>query len=185
MIDRLRGKLRRLRTRLAMQAALRNRFLWRLFSRGFRQAWSQRADGWDHMVAANAHTWFLPLDAALSTLPERWSPTQAVDVGGGTGRAGFHVAARYPEARVVVIDLAPGMVAFGHAPHSPCHLRQTDPGSQAGFRGFESHHPLFFLPENREFQSASARPRGSDGHAAIRPDPRLPQFHQRICFRSI
>jgi ubiquinone/menaquinone biosynthesis C-methylase UbiE len=115
MIDRLRGKLRRLRTRLAMQAALRNRFLWRLFSRGFRRAWSQRADGWDHMVVANAHTWFLPLDAALSTLPERWSPTQAVDVGGGTGRAGFHVAARYPEARVVVIDLAPGMVAFGRA----------------------------------------------------------------------
>jgi SAM-dependent methyltransferase len=115
MIDRLRDTARRWRTRLAMRAALRSRPLWRWISRDYGQRWGQRAPGWDTMVAAHEHKWFLPLDAALAPLPSGFAPRRVVDIGGGTGRTGFHVAARYPDATVMVVDLAPGMVKYGQA----------------------------------------------------------------------
>jgi ubiquinone/menaquinone biosynthesis C-methylase UbiE len=113
MISRLRGKLHRIRTRLVMRSALSNGMLFRWMRRDIGDRFNQRAADWDRMVADHEHKWFAPLDAALDRLPLAWKPEHIVDIGGGTGRAGYHLAGRYPEAMVVVVDIAPRMLATG------------------------------------------------------------------------
>jgi ubiquinone/menaquinone biosynthesis C-methylase UbiE len=110
----LAGKLRRARIRLLMRSALSGGILYRLLSRSATGRFSdERAPGWDHMVGEHAHKWFDPLDAALDTRPDSWTPLGVLDLGGGTGRGGYHLAERYPTADVSVVDISPGMLAFG------------------------------------------------------------------------
>jgi ubiquinone/menaquinone biosynthesis C-methylase UbiE len=51
---------------------------------------------------------FVALEHALEALPE--PPKRVLDLGTGTGLAAFVAARRFPEAGVVGVDLAPGMV---------------------------------------------------------------------------
>jgi ubiquinone/menaquinone biosynthesis C-methylase UbiE len=113
MLHSVREKLRRVRTRLVMRSALGNGLFFRLSRRNIGARFDQRAEDWDRMVADHEHKWFAPLDAALDTLPPDWRPERIVDIGGGTGRAGYHLAKRYHQATVVVVDLAPRMLATG------------------------------------------------------------------------
>jgi ubiquinone/menaquinone biosynthesis C-methylase UbiE len=113
MIERIRHELRRIRTRLVMRSALSNGLLFRWSRRDIGARFNQRASDWDRMVGAHEHKWFAPLDAALDRLPNEWKPGRVLDVGGGTGRAGYHLARRYPAATVVVVDIAPNMLATG------------------------------------------------------------------------
>lgn len=47
-------------------------------------------------------------EAALGAIPA--APRRALDVGTGTGAGAFAIARRFPDAEVVGVDLAPGMV---------------------------------------------------------------------------
>jgi ubiquinone/menaquinone biosynthesis C-methylase UbiE len=113
MLTTISGKVRRFRTRLLMRSALSAGILYRILSRNMGNRFGNRAEGWDQMVGEHAHKWFDPLDAALDHVRGTWSPARVLDIGGGTGRAGFHLAQRYPDAAVTVVDIAPRMLAFG------------------------------------------------------------------------
>lgn len=113
MFTTISGKLRRWRTRLLMRSALSGGPLYRVLSRNTGKRFDDRAEGWDAMVAEHQHKWFNPLDAALDQLPADWAPERVLDIGGGTGRGGYHVAERFPDAQIAVVDIAPRMLAFG------------------------------------------------------------------------
>lgn len=113
MLEQVRFRARRLRTRLMMRSALRDGWLFRWMKGSVRQRFNDRAGEWDDMVNDHEYKWFDPLDAALDQLPADWSPARIADIGGGTGRAGYHLARRYPGTAVTVLDLVPNMLAFG------------------------------------------------------------------------
>lgn len=117
MLSTITAKVRRFRTRLLMRSALSAGILYRVLSRSIGNRFDDRAEEWDQMVGEHAHKWFDPLDAALDRIPEDWSPERVLDIGGGTGRAGYHIAQRYPVSEVTVIDIAPRMLAFGKNRH--------------------------------------------------------------------
>lgn len=113
MLEQIQSRARRFRTRLMMRSALGNGWLFRWMKGNVRRRFNDRAAEWDRMVEEHEYKWFDPLDAALDRLPAGWAPAQIADIGGGTGRAGYHLARRYPRAQVTVADLAPNMLAFG------------------------------------------------------------------------
>ena len=96
-----------------MRSALTGGMLYRMLSRKTAKRFDGRAEGWDQMVGEHEHKWFDPLDGALDQMAPSLKPELILDVGGGTGRAGFHIARRYPDAHVAIIDIAPRMLAFG------------------------------------------------------------------------
>jgi ubiquinone/menaquinone biosynthesis C-methylase UbiE len=79
---------------------------WPLFRWLTRWQFDRMAPIWDDMRSGDA---FAPLEAALDSI-ER-APGRILDLGTGTGRAAFLLAQRYPEAKVVGVDLAPAMLA--------------------------------------------------------------------------
>ncbi len=113
MLATISQRIRRYRTRLLMRSALSGGPLYRLLSRNAGDRFDNRAEGWDQMVGEHEYKWFDPLDAALDHIAPSLQPELVLDVGGGTGRAAYHIARRYPGAHVAVIDLAPRMLEFG------------------------------------------------------------------------
>lgn len=96
-----------------MRSALHNGWFFRWMKTSVGRRFNERAAEWDRMVGEHEFKWFDPLDAALDRLSPEETPGRIVDIGGGTGRAGYHLAWRYPDARVTVIDLALNMIAYG------------------------------------------------------------------------
>ncbi|HEU4449645.1 MAG TPA: class I SAM-dependent methyltransferase [Gaiellaceae bacterium] len=92
--------------RLATRAVVARPGLWRLFRRPLRAQFDRLAPVWHGRLGPEA---LAALSAALDRL-ER-PPRRVLDVGTGTGKAAALVAERFPEAEVVGVDLAPGMVA--------------------------------------------------------------------------
>ena len=91
--------------RFATNVAVRVPRLWPLVRPLIRKQFDLLAPVWDSMRSADA---FAPLEAALATSDE---PVEsALDVGTGTGAAALAIAERFPEARVVGVDIAPEMV---------------------------------------------------------------------------
>src|SRR5215210_3585995 len=79
---------------------------WR-FLRGLTRLQFQRlAPVWDRRRSPEA---FAALEAALDSIET--APGRALDVGTGTGAAAFILAQRWPEAEIVGVDLAGGMLA--------------------------------------------------------------------------
>jgi len=79
---------------------------WR-FLRGLTRLQFQRlAPVWDRRRSPEA---FAALEAALDSI--KTAPGRALDVGTGTGAAAFILAQRWPEAEIVGVDLAGGMLA--------------------------------------------------------------------------
>lgn len=113
MLATIAQRIRRYRTRLLMRSALSGGPLYRLLTRKTADRFNGRAEGWDQMVGEHEYKWFDPLDAALDKMASSLEPKLILDVGGGTGRAGYHIAGRYPYAHVAVIDIASRMLAFG------------------------------------------------------------------------
>lgn len=113
MLEQIQSRARRFRTRLMMRSALQDGWLFRWMKGSVRRRFDDRAADWDRMVGEHEYKWFDPLDAALEQLPPDWAPAHIADIGGGTGRAAYHLARRFPEAHATVIDLAPNMLAFG------------------------------------------------------------------------
>lgn len=63
------------------------------------------APRWDALLAPEG---LAPYEAALEALPV--APRRALDLGTGTGRGAFAIARRFPEAEVVGVDIAAGML---------------------------------------------------------------------------
>jgi SAM-dependent methyltransferase len=90
--------------RLATNAVVANERAWRLFRRPLRAQFERLAPRWETMRSPES---FAPLEAALAEIS---SPSHVLDLGTGTGRAAQIVAARFPNADVVGVDLAQAMV---------------------------------------------------------------------------
>jgi ubiquinone/menaquinone biosynthesis C-methylase UbiE len=91
--------------RVATTLVVRSPKLWPLFRRPVARMFDRIAPGWDAMRRADS---LAPFAAALETIegPVR----DALDVGTGTGAGALAVAARFPEATVVGVDVAEGML---------------------------------------------------------------------------
>ena len=101
----LRQRLGRSYARFATNVTVRFPRLWPLVRPLVRKQFDLVAPVWDSMRSPDA---FAPLEAALATLD---GPVEAaLDVGTGTGAAALAIAARFPDARVVGVDIAPEMV---------------------------------------------------------------------------
>jgi ubiquinone/menaquinone biosynthesis C-methylase UbiE len=98
-------RLGRSYARLATNVAVRFPRLWPLVRPLIRRQFDLLAPVWDTMRSPDA---FAPVEAALATVD---GPVEAaLDVGTGTGSAALLIAERFPEARVVGVDIAPEMV---------------------------------------------------------------------------
>jgi ubiquinone/menaquinone biosynthesis C-methylase UbiE len=91
--------------RVTTNAVVARPALWRVFRGLTRAQFDRLAPSWDSMRRPEA---FAALELALEALPA--APKRVLDLGTGTGLAAFIAARRYPEADVVGVDLAEGMI---------------------------------------------------------------------------
>ena len=91
--------------RMTTNAVVARPRLWGALRWLTRAQFDRLAPVWDSMRRPEA---FAALERALETLPA--APKRVLDLGTGTGLAAFVVAQRFPEADVLGVDLAPGMV---------------------------------------------------------------------------
>jgi SAM-dependent methyltransferase len=91
--------------RMTTNAVVARPRLWGALRWLTRAQFDRLAPVWDSMRRPDA---FSALERALETLPA--APKRVLDLGTGTGLAAFVAARRFPEAEVVGVDLAPGMV---------------------------------------------------------------------------
>ena len=92
--------------RLTTNAVVRRPALWRFFRGPIRLQFDRLAPVWDSMRRPDSLASFERALAQIDVAPRR-----ALDLGTGTGAGAFLIARRFPEAEVVGVDLAPGMLA--------------------------------------------------------------------------
>ena len=92
--------------RLSTNAVLRSPRLWRFFRPLVRKQFDAIAESWDTL---RDPTHLAPYDAALAAVDP--PPSNALDLGTGTGQGAFAIARRFPHTQVVGVDLAEGMLA--------------------------------------------------------------------------
>ena len=85
---------------------LRSPRLWRFFRPLVRKQFDAIAGSWDTL---RDPTHLAPYDAALAAVDP--PPSNALDLGTGTGQGAFAIARRFPHTQVVGVDLAEGMLA--------------------------------------------------------------------------
>jgi len=81
--------------------------LWRIFRTPMARMFDRVAPQWEGSRTSGAR--LAPMQAALDALPS--PPARVLDVGTGTGAIARAVAARYPDAEVVGVDVSSGMIA--------------------------------------------------------------------------
>jgi ubiquinone/menaquinone biosynthesis C-methylase UbiE len=91
--------------RLTTNAVLRAPALWRLLRWPLGFQFDRLASRWESMRDELS---LAPLEAALSAVAP--APTRALDLGTGTGAAARTIAARWPQAEVVGVDIAQRML---------------------------------------------------------------------------
>jgi len=92
--------------RLTTNAVVARPRLWRLFRRTMRRQFDALAPHWDE-IRTPGH--LAAYELALDALPA--APRRTLDVGTGTGDGALAIARRFPDAEVVGVDLAEGMLA--------------------------------------------------------------------------
>ena len=90
--------------RLVTDAVVRRPAAWRALRGPMRRMFDGLAPTWETRIGPH-HLW--ALDLALADVPP---PARVLDLGTGTGVVAKALAERYPDARVVGIDLSPGMI---------------------------------------------------------------------------
>jgi len=105
--------------RLATDAAVRSPFLWRLFRPFVRRQFDSLAPVWDSMLLEDT---LAPYDAALDQVPG--TPSRILDVGTGTGAGARRLAARFPVATVIGVDLSDAMLEHARR-DTPSELQVT------------------------------------------------------------
>lgn len=95
--------------RLTTRAVVAVPGLWPLFRGPLRRLFDKLAPVWEGRRGPEA---LAPLNAALERVE---SVSTALDLGCGTGKAARVLAARYPEADVVGVDIAPAMIEEARA----------------------------------------------------------------------
>jgi SAM-dependent methyltransferase len=101
----LERKFGRRLARMTTNAVVARPGLWRAFRWLTRAQFDRLAPSWDSMRRPEA---FAALELALEAVPA--APKRVLDLGTGTGLAAFIAARRFPEAEVIGVDLADGMV---------------------------------------------------------------------------
>jgi SAM-dependent methyltransferase len=91
--------------RIVTDLVVRRPMLWRFLRGPLRRQFDLLAPHWDARRDPQA---FAPVDAALDRLPA--PPRRVLDLGTGTGSVARLVAARFPEADVVGVDIAERML---------------------------------------------------------------------------
>ena len=91
--------------RVTTRAVVARPAVWPLFRPLLRKQFETLAPVWDVRRGPEA---LAPLDASLERLTTQ--PRRVLDVGTGTGKGARFVAARFPDAHVVGVDLAPRMI---------------------------------------------------------------------------
>lgn len=109
----VRDRTRKAWARAVMQLAMRDSPFWRLARTPTRRIFDGLAPDWDTMVAGQESVWFQALDGALGHLPSGWQPERILEIGAGTGRGTFHLAAHFPTAVTIGLDLSPAMLHRG------------------------------------------------------------------------
>jgi SAM-dependent methyltransferase len=91
--------------RIVTDIVFRRPMLWRFLRRPLRAQFDRLAPVWQEMRSADA---FAPVEAALERLPEQ--PHRVLDLGTGTGSVARLVAARFPDAAVIGVDISERMI---------------------------------------------------------------------------
>jgi SAM-dependent methyltransferase len=109
-LDSLDERFGRRFARVATNAVVARPRLWRAFRWLIRLQFDRLAPVWEGMLRPDS---LAPLERALDALAE--PPSRILDLGTGTGAAARTTARRFPDAQVVGVDLADGMVAQAQA----------------------------------------------------------------------
>jgi SAM-dependent methyltransferase len=99
--------------RLATNLTVRRPALWPLLRPVMRLQFDWLAPHWDRLRAPD---YMAAYEAGLAAVPP---PRRVLDVGTGTGLVAFAIAARFPEADIVGVDLSEDMVAEARRKTSP------------------------------------------------------------------
>jgi len=91
--------------RLITDATVRWPRTWPVFRRVIARQFDELAPSWDTLRSDDSS---LPLEAGLDAI--EGTVRDALDVGTGTGAAALVIARRFPDARVVGVDVAPAML---------------------------------------------------------------------------
>ena len=91
--------------RFTTRAVVARPRLWRLFRGPLQAYFDALSGGWDARRSTDA---LAPAEAALARLET--PPARVLDLGTGTGKGARFVAERFPDAKVVGLDLAPRMI---------------------------------------------------------------------------
>jgi ubiquinone/menaquinone biosynthesis C-methylase UbiE len=92
--------------RLTTDIVVRRPRLWFLLRGLIRLQFDRLAPQWDEI--RSSETAYAPYEAALERVDR--PPRRALDLGTGTGGAAFAIASQFPEAEVIGVDLADGMI---------------------------------------------------------------------------
>lgn len=91
--------------RMTTRAVVARPRVWGLFRGPLRRQFDRLAAGWEARLGPEA---LIPLGAALERLQS--PPRRVLDLGTGTGKAARVAAGRFPQAKVIGVDLAPAMI---------------------------------------------------------------------------
>jgi SAM-dependent methyltransferase len=86
---------------------------WRLARGPLRRFFDSVAPQWDERIGSDSREYLAPLLAALDGVNAR--PSRILDIGTGTGAAALELAACYPAAEIVGIDISARMIAQASA----------------------------------------------------------------------
>jgi ubiquinone/menaquinone biosynthesis C-methylase UbiE len=91
--------------RLVTDVVVRMPFAWRLFRGTMTRSFDKLAPTWEERISDER---LAPVRVALGAIAE--PPATVLDLGTGTGRVARIVAEAWPQAKVVGVDLSPGMI---------------------------------------------------------------------------
>jgi SAM-dependent methyltransferase len=102
------GPLVRTAGHIVNYAVARWPWTWTLLRVPTQKFFDSQACRWDERVQAGSQPHLAPLVAALERVAT--PPARILDIGTGTGAAAFALAARYPDAEVIGIDISAPMI---------------------------------------------------------------------------